>query len=122
MGSVCMLISTEHHANQWDIIPRTLSDLVLHKNDRPSLHKKGFDTNTQIEYENEYINDVFERNKIYYDFFKSMQVEMVTTQQGIKEWHVCCSFSFTSSTMLEMISVLKCHKVDFPECLAAQNY
>ena len=107
-----MLMSTEYHENHWDIIPRTLSDLVLYKNDRPSLHKKGFATNTQIEYEDDNNNDVTERNDCYYELFNSMPVEMVTTQQGTKEWHLCRSFSFTSSTMLDLMSVLKRHKVD----------
>ena len=62
MVSICMLMSTEHHENHWDIVPRTLSDLILHKNDRPSLHKKGFFTSNQIEHENEHINDNLDSN------------------------------------------------------------
>ena len=51
-----------------------------------------------------------------------MTVEMVTTQYDTKEWHICRSFSFTSSTMLELMTVLSRHKVAWPEYLAVNNY
>ena len=81
-----MLMTTENHENYWDIVHRTLSDLVLHNNDRPNLHKKRVATIKQVEFENEHINDDSERNEInfnsqkieiYYELFKRMPVEMV---------------------------------------------
>ena len=42
MGGIFMLMTTEYHSNHCDIITRHLNDLELYKNDRPSLHKKGF--------------------------------------------------------------------------------
>ena len=40
---------------------------------------------------------------------------MITTKNCTKEWYICRSFSFTSSTMLELMSVLSRYEVDWPE-------
>ena len=47
---------------------------------------------------------------------------MVTTQQGTKEWHLCRSFSFTSSTMGEVMTVLDRHNVDWPEFKVVRQF
>ena len=94
----------------------------MYKDDRSKLHKKGFNTTNQIDYEDDEYNDVEDRNDGYYELFKEMPVNMLTTQQGTKEWHMCRSFSFTSSTMLELMSVLDRHNVDWPEYKEVQRF
>ena len=89
MGSICMLMLTEYHSNHWDIIPRYLNNLELCKNDLPSLHKKRFKLSATHNYDGEDGNDDDETNSLYYSKFKDMPVDMVTTSQGTKEWHLC---------------------------------
>ena len=57
-----------------------------------------------------------------YELFKNIPMEMVTMQQGTKEWHLRRSFSLTLSTMLELTSVLNWRKVNWPDCKAVQAF
>ena len=69
-----MLMSTEHHSNRWDTIPRH-NDLVLYQNDRPRLHKKGYKVSNSISYEDE--DESSNVNDMFYDIFKSMPIYTV---------------------------------------------
>ena len=115
MGSICMLMTTEYHSNHRDIIPRNLADLDLYKTDRNELHKKGYRLSASIYNSKDNQDERESTNDVYYNLFESLSIKMVTTQQGTKEWHLCRLFSFTSSTMGELMIVLDYHKVDWPE-------
>ena len=54
-----MLMSIEHHENHWDEIPRRISDLNVHLNDRMKLHKKGFNVSKLIMQEEEQDDDSY---------------------------------------------------------------
>ena len=122
MGSICMLMSTEYHNNHWDIIPRHMTDLELYKKDRMSLHKKGFKLAQSIYDKDENSDERELTNDTYYDLFQNLPVQMVTTQQGTKECYLCRSFSFTPSTMGEIMAVLDRHKVDWPEFRVVKQF
>ena len=83
MGSVCTLMSTEYHANHWDIIPKHDYDLELYKTDQDELHKKGFKVcGKRLFGENQFSSSLFND---YYLLFCLLPIDMVTTSQGSNE-------------------------------------
>ena len=99
MGSICIPMTTKYNSNQWDIIPRYLHGFHLSQNKKDEMI------------------DCTNTNNTYYNILRNRSINMVTTQHGSKEWHICRSFPFTSSTMVEVMAVLERHKLDWHEYL-----
>ena len=81
--------------------------------------KKGFEISTEIKCEDKDNNN---KNDYHYNLFEAAPVNMITTQQGTKEWHICRSFLFTSLMMLEIMAILNWLNIDWPEYISVKQF
>lgn len=80
---------------------------------KSQLHKHGFKLSTSTENNS---------NDEYYNILNDMPIQIVPTQQGTNEWHLCHSFSFISSTMLELMTVLNWYNLDWSQYLEVKQF
>ena len=65
--SVCTLMSTEYHANYWDVIPKNDYSLELYEIDQERRHNKGFKVcQKRVFGLNSYSSSLFEKNLVHF--------------------------------------------------------